>query len=200
MSASERVLKRIRGNKKGHILFPTDFSDITDGITLRQIFARLTIDKTLIRLARGIYLFPLIDKKLGPLIPPLEDIAAAIARRDKARIIPTGVFALNRLGLSTQVPMKIVFLTDGAPRSVKVGKHSFTFLKTSTKTLAIRDELLCLIITAFQEIGKDNISVDVIEKIKPLVLQNVNPIFRKDLQLAPAWIRNLVKKKIYPVS
>ena len=78
MSASERVLKRIRSNKRGRILFPTDFSDITDGITLRQIFARLTIDKTLIRLARGIYLFPVIDEKLGPLIPPLEDIAAAV--------------------------------------------------------------------------------------------------------------------------
>lgn len=200
MSASERVLKRIRSNKRGRILFPADFSDITDGITLRQIFARLTIDKTLIRLARGIYLFPVIDEKLGPLIPPLEDIAAAVARRDKARIIPTGVYALNRLGLSTQVPLKIIYLTDGTTRSIKIGKHNITFLKTSPKILAIRDELLCLIITALQEIGQTNISDDIINKIRPLVLQNVNPIFRKDLQLAPAWIRNLVKKKIFSDS
>jgi hypothetical protein len=194
MSASERVLKRIRSNKRGRILFPTDFSDITDGITLRQIFARLTIDKTLIRLARGIYLFPVIDEKLGPLIPPLEDIAAAVARRDKARIIPTGVYALNRLGLSTQVPMKIVFLTDGAPRSVKVGKRSFTFQKTSTKILAIKDELLCLIITAFQELGKDSITKEIIDNIKPLILKNASPKLHKDLHLAPAWVRNIIKQ------
>jgi hypothetical protein len=76
------------------------------------------------RIAEEVKTYPKVDKELGVLFPSTEEIAKAIARRDKARIVPTGVQALNKLGLSTQVPMKVVYLTDGAARTVKVGKRT----------------------------------------------------------------------------
>ena len=81
------------------------------------------------RLAHGIYLFPKIDEKLGlcMLYPSVEEIAKAIAERDKARIVPTGVYALNALGLPTQIPVNAVFLTDGAPRKIKIYNQRILF-------------------------------------------------------------------------
>lgn len=81
---------------------------------------RLVAKGILIRLARGVYCYPKEDKVLGlgVVYPSYEEIAQSIAQRDKARIAPTGVYAMNILGFTTQVPMNLVFLTDGSPRSI----------------------------------------------------------------------------------
>jgi hypothetical protein len=67
--------------------------------------------------------------------------AKAIAKRDKARIQPTGLYALNKLGLSTQVPMKVVFYTDGMPRRVPIGKQAIVFMKTAPKKISFKGEI-----------------------------------------------------------
>ena len=120
--------------EKGTIIFPENFADLGSEDAVRQALHRLSKNDILIRLAHGIYLYPKIDDILGVLYPSLEEVAEAIAHRDKARIIPTGVQALNKLGLSTQIPMKAVYLTDGAPRDIKVGKSSIKFKRTTPKT------------------------------------------------------------------
>lgn len=103
-----KVAERLQETSKGSVLFVDDFLDLGSPDSIKKALYRLTNEKKLlVRLAHGIYLYPKTDKELGILYPSTEEIAKAIARRDKARIIPTGVYALNRLGISTQVPMKI---------------------------------------------------------------------------------------------
>ncbi|MCD8500524.1 MAG: type IV toxin-antitoxin system AbiEi family antitoxin domain-containing protein, partial [Bacillaceae bacterium] len=101
-------------------------------IAVRHALSRLCKSGLILRLAEGIYLYPKIDKELGlgVLYPSIDTIAKAIAKKDKARIVPTGVYALNRLGLSTQVPANAVYLTDGSPRRIKVGKGKGILFKT----------------------------------------------------------------------
>ena len=105
-------------------------------------------------MAHGIYLYPRTDKILGTLFPSTEDIAKAIAKRDKARIISTGTYALQQLGISTQIPMNIVYLTDGAPRKIQIGKRTITFKKTTPKNLTIKDRIMNNIVQGLKELGK----------------------------------------------
>jgi hypothetical protein len=141
-------------------------------------------------------LYPKVDKELGVLFPATEEIAAAIARRDKARIVLTGVHALNKLGLSTQVPMKVVYLTDGAARTVTVGKRTIAFKKTSPKNLLIAGELSSLAIQALKTIGQSKIDEKTIEKIQGILKQEKKENILNNAKLSPAWINKLLMQVI----
>ena len=133
---------------------------------------------------------------LGILYPSLDEVAKTIAKRDRARIIPTGVYALNKLGLSTQIPMNIVYLTDGSPRNIKIGKSTIKFKKTAPRILTVKGEISGLVIQALKEIGKENISDEKINKIIILLKNEKNENLEHDMKLAPAWIRDILKNKV----
>lgn len=192
MSVEEQIIKKLKDNKRGKIFFPYNFSEIDSFEKIHVALGRLEKKQILVRLAHGIYLFPKIDKELGVLYPPIDEIAKAIAKRDKARIIPTGVQALNLLGLSTQVPMKVVYLTDGTQRNIAIGNQSIKFKKTSPKNLAVKGEISGLVIQALREIGNGRVSD---EQLKIIIefLKKENPENVKyDARLAPAWISIIV--------
>ena len=101
---------------------PADFVDLAGRAAVDQTLSRLAKASTLRRLARGVYLYPQQHRSLGELRPSAEVIAKALAGRDRTRLQPSGAYAANLLGLSEQVPMKVVFLTDGPSRLVRVGQ------------------------------------------------------------------------------
>lgn len=192
MSVEDQILKKIRDNKRGKIYFPANFSKIGGSNAIHQALGRLEEKEHIIRLAHGIYLYPKVDKELGVLYPPIDEIAIAIAKRDKARIIPTGVQALNKLGLSTQVPMKVVYLTDGAQRSIRIGNQTIKFKRVTPKNLAARGEISGLVIQALREIGNTKVNSEQKRRIVEL-LQKENPDHVKyDARLAPEWISEIM--------
>ena len=115
MIISKQIEQKIKTLSKGTLLLIDDFIVEYDYETARKVLQRLTNDGQLMRLNRGIYYIPKKDNLLGIIKPTAEQIAESISKRDKARIIPTGSFALHKLGLTTQVPMNVVYLTDGSP-------------------------------------------------------------------------------------
>ncbi len=192
MSIESQVLNKIKDNKRGKIFFPNNFSKIGSEDAIHQALKRLSEKGILLRIAHGIYLYHKTDPELGILYPPINEIAKAIAKRDKARIIPTGIQALNLLGLSTQVPMKVVYLTDGAQRDIDIGNQSIRFKKTSPKNLAVKGEINGLVIQALREIGNGNVSAEQL-KIIIEILQKENPtIVENDASLAPVWISKIM--------
>jgi hypothetical protein len=188
ISTDRSIVGKIKNYKRGKIFFPEDFAGSGSADAIRQTLHRLAKDHFLIRLAQGIYLYPKFDKDLGVLYPPVEEIAKAIAKRDKTRIIPTGIFALNKLGLSSQVPLKVVYLTDGAPRSIQIGKRSIKFKKTTPKNLMAKGEISSLVIQALREIGKDNLKEEQLLKINEFLEKERLDILLQDARIAPAWI------------
>src|SRR5580658_7415842 len=145
---SQSIANRVKEAKSGAIFFPGDLLEFGSPEAIHTTFSRLAGTKQLIRLAKGIYLKPKIDAELGPLKPSLEDLARTVAERDKVVIRPTGAYALNRLGLSTQVPTRVVFLTSGNPKNIKVGNSTLVFQKTTPKQLAVEQENIFLVIQA----------------------------------------------------
>lgn len=196
ISIAKQVVRKISNYKRGKIFFPDDFSGIGTVEVIKKTLLRLEQKGFLVRLAHGIYLYPKKDQVLGVLYPPIEEIAQAIARRDKARIILTGVHALNKLGLSTQVPMKVVYLTDGAPRDIQVGNRSIRFKKTTPKNLATKGEISGLVIQALREIGKAKATLEQLERIGKLLKDEKPETIAHDARLAPAWIAKIMRSAI----
>lgn len=186
------LLDKIVRKGKGSLVFASDFQDIGNNDAIRKGLSRLTREKLLVRLGPGIYLFPEYDPELGMLYPSTEEIAEAIARHAKARIIPTGSQALYKLGLSTQIPMKAVYLTDGMRRTIKLGKRTITFKITIPRKLATKGKISSLVIQALQELGKDQVDNEVINQIKKVLVKEDPQLFRHDAKLAPVWIAALL--------
>lgn len=192
-SIESQILTRISKAKRGVLFFSDSFIAFGTPDAVRQALSRLVKAGELLRVATGIYVRPQTDSIVGIVTPGVEEIARAIAKRDKARIIPTGVYALNRLGLSTQIPMNVVYLTDGAARKIKIGKRTITFIKTTPKNLTAVGEISSLVIQALRTIGKDNATEAEIKKIQQLLKKEKPTRLQHDIRLAPAWIREIMK-------
>lgn len=191
-----KVAENLKKLQKGSVLFVDDFLDFGNSESIKKALYRLKEKGLLISVAHGIYLYPKKDKDLGVLYPSAEEIAIAIAKRDKARIIPTGIQALNKLGLSTQIPLKVVFLTDGASRSIKIGKRTITFKKTSPKNLLAQGEISGLVIQALKSIGQNKIEDDVLIKLLSILKKEKKENILHDAKLAPAWINKILMRAI----
>lgn len=195
-SVEEQLLKKIKNYNRGKIFFPDYFAEFGSSEAVRQALARLENEGELVRLGHGIYLYPKEDPQLGVLQPTMDQIAEAIAKRDKATIVPAGALALNKLGLTTQVPMNAVYLTDGSPRSIQIGNRKIKFKRTVPKNLKVKGEISSLVIQALKEIGNGNVTEQQKEKIKELLKKEKSEHLKHDIKLAPVWIREIMKQSI----
>jgi hypothetical protein len=158
---------------------------------------RLVKKNILIRLGRGIYAKPEFSKLLNiEVLPGIEEIARAIAKRDRAKIIPTGSYALNALGLSTQVPMKLVYLTDATARKVKIGKTEIVFKRTTSKNLSFKSELCMLVVQAFKEIGNGKVTIKDELKVIDMLKKEDYQKLKHDIAIAPQWIAEIMAKAL----
>lgn len=188
-----QILNRIKKAKRGVPFFAKSFITIGTQDAVRQALVRLVKAKELQRVATGMYVRPQTDRIIGKITPGIEAIAKGIAKRDKARIVPTGLYALNRLGLSTQMPTNIIYLTDGAARKIKIGNRHITFKKATPRNVAAVGEISRLCIQALREIGKDHVTEEEIKKIQHVLLKEKPTRLEHDIRLAPVWIREIMR-------
>ncbi|MCD8302657.1 MAG: type IV toxin-antitoxin system AbiEi family antitoxin domain-containing protein [Prevotellaceae bacterium] len=197
-SSYEAMHNVVEQAEDGTIFTPDDFATYGTPDAIRSGLSRLCHNGKLHRFAKGIYYIPLYDKWDGSRREPsLDAIAQKIAQRDNARIIPTGTYALNRLGLSTQVPANIVYMTDGSPRQVKFGEgKSITFRHSSDMgNFAYQSKLMQLAVLAMREIGGKAISEAQLGKIKSMISEHVSEQeFNHDIVLAPTWVKTILQR------
>lgn len=191
-SSKNQIQTKISKSSFGEIFFLDDFVKYGSSENIRKVLSRLEQDGVVIRLAQGIYLKPKKDPLLGIIYPTTEEIAKQIVQRDKARIAPTGVMALFLLGLTTQIPLKAVYLTDGSQREIKIGKRSIKFKKTVPRSFAIKDGLLHLIVQAFKEVGQEGVTEDFLEKITSAIRRLESKVVDTQLRFAPVWIQKII--------
>lgn len=196
-SINRKIEDKIKILPKGKILFITDFIQYGSDMAIRQALKRLTEKDIIVRLSSGIYYSPKTDKLLGIIKPSTDQIAEAIAKRDKARIIPTGSYALYKLGLSTQIPMNAVYLTDGSARKIEIGKQKIIFKKTSPKNLAVKHNLSNLIIQGLKELKEENITIQIRSKLKVIIVSsNEQDKILNNIRYAPVRIQKVIHKII----
>ena len=195
-SIENKIYNSLKRRKNGTIFFASNFSCLGTGQAVNKALERLANSDKILRLSKGIYCKPKIDTVLGlgMLYPSLEEIAEAIAKRDRSRIMPTGCYALNRLGLSTQVTMNAVYYTDGTPRRIKIyNGRGILFLRVAPKRLAFKNKLSAMLTFALQELGKGNVADWQVERIREILLQVPQETIIDDYPLMPDWIRTFIK-------
>jgi DNA-binding GntR family transcriptional regulator len=198
---TEKQIERIAKSKhRGTLMFPEDFSSYGSSEAVRKALERLENKNVLVRVAQGIYVRPKESALIGAVIPTAEEVAEAIAKRDKIRTVPSGSYALNALGLSTQIPMKIVLLTDGSPREIKVGRRTIKFKKVSPKNLLAKGKVSRLAIQALKELGKENISEHEEKMILKMLHTEDTATLKHDIALAPVWIQKIMSKALNDVE
>jgi hypothetical protein len=195
-SIDDKILIKIVKAGKGSLFFTDDFIKYGSAKAVSKALERLAAKEVICRVARGVYTRLENDPVLGPVKPGAESIAEAIRRRDKAKIIPTGAMAMNALGLSTQVPMNVVYLTNGTARKINLGKRKIVFKKTTPRNLAAIGKISSLVIQALKEIGKGNATESEIDSILKHLEKEEPYRLEHDIKLAPEWIRIIMRKVI----
>ena len=195
-SIEKHIEKSIKSKPRGTLVLPSDYLSYGTSKAIQKSLERLADKQVIVRVAQGIYVRPKISKLIGVVTPSAEEVAEGIAKRDRIRTVPTGSYALNALGLSTQVPMNIVLLTDGSPREIKVGKRKIKFKKTTPKALAAKGKISRLVIQALKEIGNGKVTTEEENKIIELLKKEDLKDLKHDIPLAPVWVQKIMNKAI----
>ena len=193
-SIDSKVVSRIYGMKRGWVFTTTHFLDLGSRAAVAKTLERLAGSGTIRRLARGLYDYPEKHPVLGDLPANYERIAQALAGRDSLKIQPSGAYAANLLGLTEQVPARIVFLTDGANRTVQVKNQQIVLKRTTPKNMATAAHVSGLVIQALRYLGKNHVDDKTIGILKKKLTGNDKRQLIRDLRYAPAWIGTIFRQ------
>ena len=166
-SIQDMIVDRLCRHGRGKVFTPKDFLDIGSRDAVDQALSRLARADTVQRLGRGLYCYPKVNKRLGIAIPPdVDEIADALARQTGSRIAPSGATAANRLGLSTQVPAKPVYLTDGRSRQVRIGPLIVVVKHVAPKELPVGNRVSATVLQVLRHLGRDAVDSAVVSRIR----------------------------------
>ncbi len=193
-----KILNRVYGRGKGCVVTPGDFLDLGSRAAVGVALHRLVKKGSLRRLARGLYDFPRVDPELGSLSPTTEAIVKALKGRDNIQLQPSGGYAANLLGLSDQVPMKIVFLTDGPARRVQLGKQVIILKHTTPRAMATAGKMSGLMIQALRYLGQKHVDDATVAQLRKRLSADDKKQLLNDVRYAPAWIAAIMRRVVHP--
>jgi hypothetical protein len=185
----QKILSRIYGNGRGWAFSPADFADLGTRPTIDSALHRREREGIIRRVIRGIYDYPRHSKALGGAVSPnIDQVADALARKFVWRIQPNGATAQNLLGLSTQVPARLVFLSDGPDRFYTVGKTSLAFEHTALKEAGFKLQESRLVVQALKELGEGRITLKIITQIRKKFDAALRQRILLDTKTATGWV------------
>lgn len=195
-SLASQIKNRICTKDRGWCFSATDFQALGNNDAIRQALTRLTHTGFIRRIAPGLFYYPRLHQTLGELHPNVNEVVHAIERYYQIRCQPAGAYAANLLGLSEQVPAKIVILTDAQSKKVKIGNNEIIFKKTTPKNMATSNSITGLIIQALKYLGKEYITDKHIHLLKGKLTDKDRLELKCNAHLAPAWIAKLINQKL----
>ncbi|MCC2625264.1 MAG: hypothetical protein K0R14_1137 [Burkholderiales bacterium] len=200
-SIENKIFSIIKGSGRGYIFSGADFTDKFNSATIDWALANLVQEGKIRRLMRGIYDFP----KYSPLLkqylsPEIDKVAHAIARKFKWRIEPYGDLALYLLSLSTQVPGRYIYFSDGPNRKYEIFGNQLEFKKIALKEIGFKYPESALIVQAIKVLGKDNITSEIIKKIRNKINEKLYAKIIKDTKTISDWTYSIIKQICWEAS
>ena len=189
---STTLRQRIEAMPEDCILFRSDFPEYHTEF-VGSILSELTTEGVLVKIAHGIYAKPR-KSKFGIVFPSVDKVVQAIATRDNAKVLPSGMTALNALGLSTQVPMNYTYLTTGSERTVNLSNREVVLKRGVPKNFCYGTRLISLLVQALKALKKENVGEEELNIIQQLVTKETNKeTLAKDIDMMPAWMKRIIK-------
>ena len=173
---------------------PNDFLDLGSRQAVGLALHRLTRAGKIKRLTRGMYYFPKPHPLMGELYPTIEAVTKAVMARDNVKLQPFGAYAANLLGLSDQVPAKVVFLTDGSARKIALGKLVIELRPSTSRQMATAGRTSGLVFSALRYMGKQHLSPEYIAHLRKVLSPEDRKRLIKDLHYAPAWMHAALRE------
>lgn len=183
------IARRVKAAARGTVFTPDTFATLGSRTSIDKALQRLVARGELRRLSRGLYDKPREDDLLGVLWPSVDAVVKAIAGRNRMRTQPAGAYAANLLGLSEQVPAKVLLLTDGLSRTVRAGPMRITLKRTTPRQMAAAGRLSGLLIQAFKSMGAQHLSEHHVEYLRASLPAAQRARVADDIALAPVWMR-----------
>lgn len=192
----EQIKKRIDTTEPGTVFIPSDFFDIAEAVKVNMCLNRLTENSELNRIMRGVFAKPRYSNLLNKNVPPRsDDIARAIARNYGWTVVPCGDTALNMLGLSTQVPTVMLYVSDGPYKTYEADGITLKFKHTDNKSEIIAVSYqTALVIQALKALGKENITDKEIHKLSKILSQSEKQKMLAESQRITEWVYGYIKK------
>ncbi len=192
---NNKIYSRISGHGRGWAFFPSDFVGEFDRAQIDNALSDLVAEGKIRRICRGMYDYPKYSEFLRQFLSPnFDEVARAFARKFNWRIQPSGDAALNLLGLSTQVQGKYIYLSDGPNRKYAISNYNLEFKKTVLKEIGFKHRESALIVQALKALGKERVTLDVIDKIRTEIDADVRPKILKDTRTVTGWIYDCIKE------
>lgn len=192
---NSKILSRIYGRGRGWAFSPNDFVGEFDRTQIDNALSDLAKEGDIRRICRGMYDYPRYSELLGQELSPDHDqVARAFARKFNWRILPSGDAALNLLGLSTQVPGKYVYLSDGPNRKYTIINYKLEFKKTALKEIGFKYRESGLIVQALKSLGKERVTSEVLNKIRKELDPDMCPKILKDTTTVTGWAYDCIKE------
>jgi hypothetical protein len=188
------VLRRIGKMKPGTIFTPRDLASLGPRTAIASALSRHRRAGTVKQPARGLYQVPDRHPLLGDLHASPDRIATALAGRHRLKLQPSGAYAANLLGLSDQVPQRIIYLTDGTPRQVRLGKQQIVLRRTTPRNMATAGRVSGLVIQAMRYLGQRHVNQSMVDQLRRRLGPRERAQLLKDVQFAPAWIGERMKE------
>lgn len=194
-SVHNKILARIRGKGRGCAFSSKDFLDLGNRNSVDKTLSRLCAQEIIRRVASGIYDFPRKDAELGgKLSPDIHEVAQAIARKNGVRIQPSGAQAANLLGLSTQLPAQVVYLTNGKSRTVDIANRTLIFKRVEPREMQPGSDIGVLVTQALRYIGRDQVDKKVIDYLHRQLSESDYKKLLKDARYMEDWIWEAVQR------
>lgn len=193
MTISKKIEKRIHEHGTGWVFSPTDFLDLGSPHSVGMVLTRMVRGETIRRLARGLYDFPRKHEQLGLLSPSVDMVVEAVARRDGVRLQPSEATAANMLHLSEQVPMRVVYETDGPARKIKVGTLTIQFRNRVPRKMTTAGKMSGLVFAALRGLGKRYVTQEQVAHLRQLLTPEDRKCLLLDLPQAPVWMHPFLR-------
>jgi hypothetical protein len=190
----DQVVARIKRHGKGWAFTPRDFVDLGNPRSVGMVLSRLVKVSTIRRVAQGIYEVPKPHPLIGTVGADVDEVVQAVARKRHLVLLPTGAYAANRLGLSEQVPAKVVYITNGGRSSFKMGKLTVTFRPGSSRSLALAGRASGLVVQALRAIGQRQLTARQVDHLRRVLPDAAKAQLLADVNEVPAWMRPIFRE------
>lgn len=194
MSLSNQIMEKIEQEKR-KAFSVNDFLDIGNQKSIAKNLERLEQSGIIKRVIRGVYYRPKYNEFFRVYeMSDVGEVAKCLARKYNWNICPSGNNALNLLGISTQIPAKYIYISDGPNKLYKIGSTDLVFKHSRKREISDFSYKTHLVIQAFKEIGEGNVTNDVLYKIRETLTNKEIDVLLLEGQRSNIWIYELIKK------